>query len=489
MPENDTIIRFNNVSFNFEFNKPILDEVTFSVRRGLKITVMGQNGAGKSTLFKLITGEVKPDSGEVSLDKNLTVATAKQVISHEDRELTIEEYFKKHSGKEAHELKKSISEVLQAVNLFAPLEKQVKSFSGGQQARLLLAAALIKKPDLLLLDEPTNNLDPAGIEHLTEFIINYKNSCMVISHDATFLNSFTQGVLYLDTFTHKIEAYVGDYYNVVEEIAARIEKENRQNARMDKEILENKEKSNFFAHKGGKMRLVAKKMRDKAAEMEENKVDVRREDKTIRPFTIPVQENITGTILKISEFTVMEKQEVVNKKAEIVMGKDEHLLISGPNGIGKSTLIESFVNGTAKGAKITDGVRVGYYRQDFSTLDFNDTVHRSLEKALASSGSLVQEELLRSVAAGFLITSHLMNTEIKYLSEGQKGLLSFARLVLQRPALLILDEPTNHINFRHLPVIAEALDQYKGAMVIVSHVPEFLWQIRIDLVLDLEKTK
>lgn len=487
MPENDTIIRFNNVTFNFEFNKPILDEVSFSVRRGLKITVMGQNGAGKSTLFKLITGEIKPDGGEVSLDKNLTVATAKQVISPEDRELTIETYFQKHSGKETHELKKLISEVLDAVNLYAPLEKLIKSFSGGQQARLLLAAALIKKPDLLLLDEPTNNLDPAGIDHLTQFIINYKKSCMVISHDANFLNAFTEGVLYLDTFTHKIEQYVGDYYNVVEEIAARIEKENRQNARMDKIILENKEKSNFFAHKGGKMRLVAKKMRDKAAEMEEEKVDVRREDKTIRPFTIPVQENITGTILKISEFSVIKNREVVTKKSAIVIGKDEHLLISGPNGIGKSTLIESLVNNEASGAKITDGVRVGYYRQDFSTLDFEDTVHRSLEKALQSSGSLVQEELLRSVAAGFLITSHLMNTEIKYLSEGQKGLLSFARLVLLRPALLILDEPTNHINFRHLPVIAEALDQYKGAMVIVSHVPEFLWQIRIDLVLDLEK--
>lgn len=487
MPENDTIIRFNNVTFNFEFNKPILEEVSFSVRRGLKIALMGQNGAGKSTLFKLLTQEITPDSGEVSVDKGLTVATAKQVIALEDKELTIEAYFQKHSGKESHELKKLISEVLDAVNLYAPLEKQVKSFSGGQQARLLLAAALIKKPDLLLLDEPTNNLDPDGIEHLTTFLINYKNSCMVISHDANFLNAFTMGVLYLDSFTHKIEQYAGNYYDVVEEITARIEKENRQNARMDKVILENKEKANFFAHKGGKMRLVAKKMRDKAAEMEENKVDVRREDKTIRHFTIPVQENISGTILKISEVSVLQKREIVNKKVDFVIGKDEHLLISGPNGIGKSTLIESLVNGTAPGAKISDGVRVGYYRQDFSTLDFNDTVHRSLEKAMQDAGSLVQEEQLRSVAAGFLITGPLMNTEIKYLSEGQKGLLSFARLVLMRPSLLILDEPTNHINFRHLPVIAEALDAYKGALVIVSHVPEFLWQIRIDLVLDLEK--
>ncbi len=487
MPDNDTIIRFNNVSFNFEFNKTILDEVSFSMRRGLKIALMGQNGAGKSTIFKLVMKEIQPDAGEVSIDGNLTVATARQVITLADRELSIEAYFAKHSGLETHELKRKIAEVLEAVNLHAPLEKIVKSFSGGQQARLLLAAALIKKPDLLLLDEPTNNLDPAGIEHLTNFLINYKNSCLVISHDATFLNAFTEGVLYLDTFTHKIEYYVGNYLDVVEEISLRIEKENRKNALLAKGIQENKEKANFFAHKGGKMRLVAKKMREKAELFESEKVDVRREDKTIRDFKIPVQENVNGVILKIDSFSVMENHQIVNKTAKIVMGKDEHLVISGPNGIGKSTLIESLANGTAPGAKITDGIRVGYYRQDFSTLNFADTVHLSLEKALAASGSLVQEELLRSVAAGFLINSQLMNTEVGNLSEGQKGLLSFARLVLMRPGLLILDEPTNHINFRHLPVIAQALTDYEGAMIIVSHVPEFLWQIRNDLFLDLEK--
>jgi len=487
MSENETIIRFAHVTFNFEFNKPILDDVSFSVRKGMKVALMGQNGAGKSTLFKLMTHELEPDAGDVSVDQSLTVATAHQVIQSGDRELSIEAYFQKHSGEEAHELKRRISEVLEAVNLHAPLDKIVRSFSGGQQARLLLAAALIKKPDLLLLDEPTNNLDPAGIEHLTEFLIHYKKSCLVISHDANFLNAFTQGVLYLDTFTHKVEQFAGDYYDVVEEIAARIEKENRQNARLAKEIQENKDKANFFAHKGGKMRLVAKKMREKVELYESEKVDVRKDDKTIRSFTIPLQENVSGTFLKISSFSVMQNHQIVTKQTNIALGKKDHLLIAGPNGIGKSTFIESIVAGTAPGASIPAGIRVGYYRQDFSTLNFNETVHRSLEKALQESGSLVQEEKIRSVASGFLLTSQLISTEIGYLSEGQKGLLSFARLVLLRPSLLILDEPTNHINFRHIPVIAEALDSFEGAMVLVSHVPEFVWQMRIDTVLDLEK--
>ena len=132
---------------------------------------------------------------------------------------------------------------------------------------------------------------------------------------------------------------------------------------------------------------------------------------------------------------------------------------------------------------VAPGVTVGYYRQDFSTLNFDETVYESLAKVMASE----IEENLRSVAAGFLITSDLIRARIGDLSEGQKGLVAFARLVLQRPGLLILDEPTNHMNFRHLPVIAAALDKYEGAMILVSHVPEFIKLIRIDEVLDLGK--
>jgi ATPase subunit of ABC transporter with duplicated ATPase domains len=487
MSQNETVIKFTNVSFDFGYNKDILHEANFSVRKGMKVTVMGQNGAGKSTIFKLIARQLEPKAGEISVDKNLTVATAHQVMSSEDKELTIEAYFQKYSQQEAHELKRKMSEVLGAVNLKAAPDKLVKSFSGGQQARLLLAAALIQNPDLLLLDEPTNNLDPAGIEHLTKFLIDYKKTCLVISHDAEFLNAFTQGVLYLDSFKRTVEQYVGNYYDVVAEIAIRIEKENSQNARMAKEIQENKEKVNFFAHKGGKMRLVAKKMREKIELYESEKVDVRKEDKTIRAFKIPAQENLSTEIIKISSFSVIQNHEMVHKTANILLTKNKHLLIMGPNGIGKSTLIESMAMGTAEGAKITPGIRVGYYRQDFSTLNFDHSVYQSLVEAMKASGDNVIEEQLRSVASGFLITSQLINHRVGDLSEGQKGLLSFARLVLQKPGLLILDEPTNHINFRHLPVIAEALDAYQGAMILVSHVPEFVWQMRIDEVLDLEK--
>jgi ATPase subunit of ABC transporter with duplicated ATPase domains len=505
----DTIIRFEDATYEWGHNKPILDEVSFTVRAGTKITLMGQNGAGKTTIFGLILGAdhegntkdgCKPESGEVHITRGSTIATARQVIVRSDLGLTVREFFAACFKEKKYDLDPKIDEIMEVVNLKAHKavdkdgkhvdikDRIVKTFSGGQQARLLLASALIQDPDILLLDEPTNNLDKAGIEHLTQFLINYKKTCLVISHDAEFLNAFTHGVLYLDVHTRKVEQYVGDYKDVVEQISARIEKENMANARRAKEIQANKDQAGIFAMKGGQMRLVAKRMREKAEELESEMVDVRKEDKTIRQFHIPSQPDLIGDVINISSYGMISPKthKPVKLTCNIKLRKKQHLLLSGPNGVGKSTLLEKIVNG-ADGVKIADGIRVGYYRQDFSMMDFNDTVYQSLEKIIrAVDGRLIETEL-RAVAASFLIGADAIQTRIGSLSEGQKGLVAFARLVLLRPGLLILDEPTNHINFRHLPVIAKALDSYEGAMILVSHVPEFVKQIRIDEVLEMGK--
>jgi len=478
---NETIVKFDEVSFEYD-HRLILEEVDFNIHRNSKIALMGQNGAGKSTIFQLITKKLKPTSGEIHVEKGLSIATALQVIPREDMELTIREFFQKCFPNKVYDIDPKIDAVLETVNLDAPHDKLIKSFSGGQQARLLLASALIQNPDLLLLDEPTNNLDKVGIEHLTNFLINYKKTCVVISHDADFLNAFTQGVLYLDLFTLKVEKYNGNYHDVVREISVRIEKENMKNAQLAKEIQENKEKSNFFKDKGGNLRLVAKRMREKAEKLEEQKVVIRREDKTIKPFKIPVQQDISGEILNVSSFTVIKNNKSIVKKTNISLRKKEHLLLVGPNGIGKTTLLESIVNRTNKDAIIAPNTRVGYYRQDFSTLNFDDTVMQSLTCMV---DELSQKDL-RSMAAGFLIDENVIKTKIGDLSEGQKALVAFARLVLQKPGLLILDEPTNHVNFRHIPIIAKALDEYEGPMILVSHVQDFVDKIRINKIVNLE---
>ncbi|MFN3693184.1 MAG: ABC-F family ATP-binding cassette domain-containing protein [Candidatus Paceibacteria bacterium] len=490
MSRADGLIVFNDVSFEHDPTRPILKEANFVVRRGAKMTLMGQNGAGKSTIFGLISGTLTPDSGDINIQPRTTIAISRQIIPRDELTLTVRAFFENCFKEKVYDIDPRIDAVLEIVNL-TPTEKIkesfkeriIGSFSGGQQARLLLAQALIQDPDVLLLDEPTNNLDIAGIEHLTVFLKEYKKTVLVISHDAEFLNSFTDGVLYLNTQNRQVEQYNGNYHTVLKDIAARVEKEQRQNAQLAKQIQADKDKINYFASKGGKMRLVAKRMRDDVEEAEENKVDVRKEDRTIRAFTIETQGEVPLEVVRLTSYKVIKNHQPKEVECDLVLKRGSHLQIIGPNGIGKTTLLESIASGHAKGEHVAPGVKIGYYRQDFSNLDFDKTVFETLMDSMPRK----IEEDMRSIAAGFLLYSDVMKNKVGNLSEGQKGLVAFAKLTMERPGLLILDEPTNHINFRHIPVIAKALHNYKGAMILVSHVPDFVEQIRIDEILDLAK--
>lgn len=222
----------------------------------------------KTTILKLLAGQYTPDSGEINIRDKLVVATARQAMPRECADMTLWEFFKESVHNNDSGLDGRIAAVMNLVNLQASNKRRIRSFSGGQQARLLLASALILEPDLLLLDEPTNNLDVTGVSFLRDFIKNMEKTVLVISHDEAFLNYFTDTVLYLDVHSKKIEQYDGDYNTVKEAIARRIKNENAKNTQLMKSAKAKKDQANKFANKGGSMRKAAQKLKEEAIKME-----------------------------------------------------------------------------------------------------------------------------------------------------------------------------------------------------------------------------
>ncbi len=489
------VLRFEDVTFQYSETRFILKEANFVVRKGLKLTLMGQNGAGKSTLFSLITGEQEIKEGRIVKENNEKVAIAKQTIPHSQWQMSVREFLLlnlEKSGQKVYDIDKRAVSVFEIVKLpISFLDKKVADLSGGQKGRLLIAEALIQNPDILLLDEPTNNLDKEGVKHLTEFMQSYPGTAIVISHDENFLNSFTHGILYVNVQNQQVEQYVGNYFKAVEEIKKRVERELRANELLEREIQDKKDKVNFFAHKGGKMRALAAKLKEEYEEAEEEKVEVRKEDRTIRKFSIPCQEDIGSVLIKITSLELLKEGGVMRKNvATQELMKRDKLQIIGPNGIGKTTLLEKIakinsVNHSHKleGVEIKENIKIGYYRQDFSTLDFSMTAMDAL--SLAYEGKDIEH--IRKTAATFLLTGKELANKVGDLSEGQKGLLMFAYLTLLKPGILILDEPTNHINFRHIPIIQEALKNFEGAMIIISHVNNFIRGVGVNKSIDLGK--
>jgi ATP-binding cassette, subfamily F, member 3 len=471
MAQDNVVIRFSDVSFSYGDKKVILDEANFSVRRNSKVTIIGQNGAGKSTIFKMLLGKLTPQRGKISIEPWTTIGIAEQMVTPDKLDLDLISYFKTALPDMTFGIESEIHKVLTAVNLDLPMTKIVRDLSGGQKARLLLAYALISDPDVLLLDEPTNNLDKVGIEHLTNFLIAYNKTCLVISHDSDFLNAFTDGVLNLDVHTHKVEQFVGDYNDVLEEMAAKLERDRMANARLEKSIKDRFEKVNKLGGKSVAMNRLARRIREDIDEDREGMIEMRKEDRTIPSFNIPNQEFV-GKIIKINFITFLKSHEPTKRTVDIELTKRDRLLVKGPNGIGKSTLLKAILAG--QGADINPQTRIGYYSQDFSELDYNQTAFESL----MSVALIKKPQEIYSAAGKFLLTGELLNNKISSLSEGQKGLLCYARFMVQHPGLLILDEPTNHINFRHIPVIAKAIDSYEGPVILVSHLPEFVAQIK-----------
>jgi ATPase subunit of ABC transporter with duplicated ATPase domains len=381
-------LKFDKVTYQYEYLKPILTEASFMVKEGSKMALVGQNGSGKSTIFKLVNGVIRPDEGHVHVPRDITVATSLQAIPPAQRGLRVHEFFQRYYPDEDEVfLEEMMNEALHAVALHAPRDRIVSSFSGGQQARLLLASALIQHPDLLLLDEPTNNLDATGIRHLTDYLAKSKKTCLVISHDAAFLDAFTTGILYLDIFTKKVNEHSGTYHETIETIAAQIAKTKKEIGRRKRLVHQKRSLAKDIVQKSKAKRKKNKnsvRIDASADRILQQLPELKNSDVAIDPFTIPTgltpdELAKAGNLLGFNEVSIYDRAigegggfRIAALPTAVTLKAKDRLILTGPNGCGKTTLLEQLVKG--RRCFLKEGVTVGYYRQDFSELDYETTV-------------------------------------------------------------------------------------------------------------------
>ena len=487
----------------------ILDRISLGVGENDKIGIVGVNGAGKSMLLKMLAGRISPTSGEVYLAAGKTLGFLEQdtglesektiyeemlgafpaLVESEKRladlvdrlgDVTLdaethmtlaarytaaEERFKRDGG---YEYKSRIVSMLEAMGFDKQKQMmRVDEFSGGQKTRLALARRLLSEPDVLILDEPTNHLDIESLEWLEGFLASYKKAVLVVSHDRYFLDKITRK-------TFEIENKCGKLYPCGYTEYVKRKEEDRKNDLKHYE-LQQKEIARLEAFVENQRRwnrernIIAAESRLKAIDRME-KIDKPKNLPSQIKFRFETDENVK-TPHKLLEVTGLAKAYPEKKLFEnlsfVLHGKDR-MFILGPNGIGKSTLLKILcgkVRADAGTFEYADGLRIGYYDQEQQGLNPENTIIDELWDCYPNK---TQTEI-RSALACFLFTADDVFKQIKVLSGGEKARLTFAKLMLEKSDMLILDEPTNHLDSPSREVLEQALADYEGTLLAVSH--------------------
>lgn len=495
-----TAISLSDVSLEFGTDV-ILDRVSFSLNEGDKLGIVGVNGAGKSTLFKIITGEYSATSGSVYISKDKTVGMLEQntglesdknildsmldsfasLIADEKRleelgskldsgdENIIAQYtsladrFKRVGGYEFRSRCKGILKNLGFDERFWDLE--ISSLSGGQKTRLALAKQLIASPDILMLDEPTNHLDIETLAWLEDFLSLYKGTLLVVSHDRWFLDKVTNRTLEIEN-THAT-LYNGNYTRYVELKAENREILEHQYKNQQKEIARIEAYIEQQRRWNRERNIIAAESRQKALD---------RMVKIERPEDLPDKIRLTFTksgesgndVLTVRSLSKGFPNKPLFSDLSFLVKKHDRLFISGPNGSGKSTLIKIIADKLSPDAgefELGYNVTVGYYDQENQNLDPENTV---LDELWNCYDNLTQTEI-RSALALFLFKGDDIEKKVSVLSGGEKARLTLCKLILSRMNLLILDEPTNHLDINSREALENALSEFDGTVIAVSH--------------------
>ncbi|MBQ8551844.1 MAG: ABC-F family ATP-binding cassette domain-containing protein [Clostridia bacterium] len=497
-----TAISLSNVSLEFGTDV-ILDKVSFSLNEGDKLGIVGVNGAGKSTLFKIIRGEYSPTDGSVFISKDKSVGMLEQntglegentvlgemlasfsgLISDEARleELqkqlektpadavlissytSLADRFKRSGGYEFRSRCKGILKNLGFDERFHDLK--ISGLSGGQKTRLALARLLITSPDILMLDEPTNHLDVETLAWLEDFLSGYKGTLLVISHDRFFLDKVTNKTLEIEN-THA-ELYNGNYSRYVTLKAENREIRERQYKNQQKEIARIEAYIEQQRRWNRERNIIAAESRQKALD---------RMVKIDRPEDLPEKIRLSFTksgesgndVLTVKKLAKAFPNKPLFSDVSFLVKKRDHLFIAGPNGCGKSTLIKIIADKLVQDAGSFEygyNVTVGYYDQENQNLDPENTV---LDELWNCYEGLTQTEI-RSALALFLFKGDDIEKKVSVLSGGEKARLTLCKLILSKMNLLILDEPTNHLDINSREALENALLEFDGTIIAVSH--------------------
>ena len=462
-------------NLHYGYGKQVLfNGASFFVAKNSKVGLVGANGAGKSTLFKLITGEEHPDDGKIEVGGR--IMSVPQEVKHDEtmeKATSIRNYLDPKDLKEDYEIMRIISK-LELAHL--SLDSSPKNLSGGQKTKLAISRALISEPDILFLDEPTNFLDTAGKEWVMSFLGRYPKTVVVISHDLALLDKDITKILEVNLQSRQIDEYNGNYTTYVklkEEketlLVKHIHVQERNIVEMKKGYLKI---AGARSEKGVRQKInLANRIEKLEAALPEAPMASKKLKMQLpEPAWVGEIPLMAQNICKSYGF----KKILTNVCFDIKRG--ERISISGQNGAGKSTLIKILM-GMLKhdtGDIIKDDkLNVGYYSQEFETFDFEKTLYETVKDKCQMG-----ERELRTLLGKFLFTGDKVFQKIGSLSGGEKTRLSIATLLAKNYNLLVLDEPTTYLDVLSQRLILEALKSYKGAIIIVSHTPEFITELK-----------
>lgn len=506
--------------------RDILKNITFSINEGDKVGIIGANGEGKSTLFKIITKELSQDSGEVFIDKNKTLGYLSQnlalnsekniyeeALSVFDELLNIESklssleikmsepydekkasYHEKlikdyttlqdlYSHKGGYVYKGEISRVLKGLGFTEnDFYKSINTLSGGQKTRVALCKLLLRKPDIILLDEPTNHLDLEAISWLEDYMKNYKGTVLVISHDRFFLDSVTNNTF--EVIGGKVECYNVPYTKFIDlrkkNYEAKLKAYNLQQAEIKRQeaIIEkfrsfNREKS-----------IRAAESREKVLE-KMDKIEAPTHAKEASKIKFEASVKSGYDVLHIENMAKSYGDKSLFSNLNLDLKRGEKVALIGENGRGKTTLFKIIMDKVEadKGVKVLGtNVNVGYYDQEQSDLNLDKTI---IDEVWDDFPNLTTSKL-RSYLASFLFTGDDVFKVINTLSGGEKCRINLLKLILSKSNLLLLDEPTNHLDIISREALEDAILEYDGTLMVISHDRYFLNKV-ISRILELKE--